>query len=81
MADKSNPIRETNQEAIDLARGLVRKAKYGALAFTDPQTGAMRAEFVPDNTVGEAGDKLHPNRLGYMAMGAVIDLKLLAPWR
>ena len=44
---------------------------------TDPQSGAMRAEFVPDNTLGGPGDKLHPNRLGYMAMGAVIDLKLL----
>ena len=48
---------------------------------TDPQTGAMRAAFVPDNTVGGPGDKLHPNRLGYMAMGGVIDLKLLALWR
>ena len=46
---------------------------------TDAQTGAIRAEFVPDNTVGGPGDKLHPNRLGYQAMGAVIDLKLLAP--
>ena len=46
---------------------------------TDPQSGAMRAEFVPDNTTGGPGDKLHPNRLGYLAMGAVIDLKLLAP--
>ncbi len=45
---------------------------------TDPQSGAMRAEFVPDNTVGGAGDKLHPNRLGYLAMGTAIDLKLLA---
>jgi len=48
---------------------------------TDRQNGAMRAEFVPDNTVGGPGDKLHPNRLGYMAMGAVIDLKLFAPAR
>ena len=48
---------------------------------TDPQSGAMRAAFVPDNTVGGPGDKLHPNRLGYMAMGGVIDLKLLALWR
>jgi lysophospholipase L1-like esterase len=48
---------------------------------TDPQSGAMRAEFVPDNTVGGPGDKLHPNRLGYMAMAGVIDLKLLAPGR
>ena len=29
-----------------------------------PQTGGMRAEFIPDNTVGGPGDKLHPNRLG-----------------
>ncbi len=48
---------------------------------TDPQSGAMRAAFVPDNTVGGPGDKLHPNRLGYQAMGGVIDLKLVAPTR
>ena len=29
-----------------------------------PQTGGMRAEFIPDNTVGGPGDKLHPNRPG-----------------
>jgi len=46
---------------------------------TDPQTGAMRAEFVPENTLGGPGDKLHPNRLGYGAMGAAIDLRLLVP--
>ena len=40
----------------------------------DPQTGVMKAEFVPDNTVGGPGDKLHPNRMGYQAMGMVIDL-------
>ena len=33
-------------------------------AILDPQTGGMRAEFIPDNTVGGPGDKLHPNRLG-----------------
>jgi lysophospholipase L1-like esterase len=45
----------------------------------DPQTGSMRAEFVPESTTGGAGDKLHPNRLGYAAMGAAIDLGLLVP--
>jgi heme iron utilization protein len=40
MAEKINPIRETSAEAIALARSLVREARYGALAFTDPQTGA-----------------------------------------
>jgi lysophospholipase L1-like esterase len=46
-------------------------------ATVDPQTGGMRAEFVPDSTIGGPGDKLHPNRAGYMAMAASIDLKLL----
>jgi lysophospholipase L1-like esterase len=44
----------------------------------DPATGAMRAEFVPESTTGGAGDKLHPNRAGYLAMGMAIDLKALA---
>ncbi|TMH65209.1 MAG: lysophospholipase [Betaproteobacteria bacterium] len=43
----------------------------------DPATGAMRAEFVPESTTGGAGDKLHPNRAGYLAMGMAIDLKTL----
>lgn len=40
MAEKINPIRETDAEAITLARKLVSSAKYGALAFADPETGA-----------------------------------------
>ena len=45
-------------------------------ATTDTQTGGLKAEFIPDNTVGGVGDKLHPNRLGYQAMGMAIDLTL-----
>ena len=45
----------------------------------DPQTGAMRPEFVPESTTGGPGDKLHPNRLGYLAMGAAVDLDSLLP--
>ena len=48
-------------------------------ATVDAQTGGMRAEFVPESTTGGAGDKLHPNRLGYAAMGAAVDLELLVP--
>jgi lysophospholipase L1-like esterase len=44
-------------------------------ATVDPQTGGLRAEFVPESTTGGAGDKLHPNRAGYLAMGNAIDLK------
>jgi lysophospholipase L1-like esterase len=46
-------------------------------ATLDPHTGGLRAEFVPDSTTGGPGDKLHPNRAGYLAMAMSIDLKLL----
>ncbi|MFH1602961.1 MAG: GDSL-type esterase/lipase family protein [Pseudomonadota bacterium] len=45
-------------------------------AVTDPSTGEMRAEFVHNTTVGGPGDKLHPNRLGYLAMGMAIDTRI-----
>jgi hypothetical protein len=38
----------------------------------------MRAEFVPESTTGGPGDKLHPNRVGYLSMGSVINLNMLA---
>jgi lysophospholipase L1-like esterase len=47
------------------------------LATADPSAGGLRAEFVPNTTVGGDGDRLHPNRLGYQAMGACIDLGAL----
>jgi lysophospholipase L1-like esterase len=46
-------------------------------ATLDPATGGMRPEFVPESTTGGPGDKLHPNRAGYLAMGMAIDLDLL----
>jgi len=48
-------------------------------ATLDPLSGGLRPEFVPESTTGGAGDKLHPNRAGYLAMGNAIDLDLLAP--
>ena len=42
----------------------------------DPQSGGLRPEFVPESTTGGPGDKLHPNRTGYQAMGQAIDLSL-----
>ncbi len=44
---------------------------------SDPATGQLRPEFVHNTTTGGDGDKLHPNRLGYLAMGMSIDLDLL----
>ncbi len=46
---------------------------------TDPQTGELRPEFVPPSTIGGTGDKLHPNRAGYLAMGNAVDLRSLVP--
>ena len=48
-------------------------------ATADSKTGGLREEFVPNSTVGGAGDRLHPNRAGYQAMGNAIDLKIFAP--
>lgn len=45
----------------------------------DAATGEMRAEMVPGSSIGGPGDKLHPNRLGYQAMGAAIDLAAIVP--
>jgi lysophospholipase L1-like esterase len=47
----------------------------------DPQSGGLKPEFVPESTAGGAGDKLHPNRTGYLAMGEIIDLDLFKPRR
>jgi lysophospholipase L1-like esterase len=43
----------------------------------DPATGEMKAEFVPESTTGGPGDKLHPNRAGYLAMGNAVDLDMV----
>ena len=48
-------------------------------ATRDDQTGGLRAAFVPNSTIGGPGDRLHPNRAGYLAMGQAVDLAVLAP--
>ena len=48
-------------------------------ATRDERTGGLRAELVPNSTIGGPGDRLHPNRAGYLAMGQAVDLTLLAP--
>jgi lysophospholipase L1-like esterase len=46
-------------------------------ATIDPATGGLRAEFVPNSSVGGPGDHLHPNRAGYAAMGEAVDLAVV----
>ena len=50
-------------------------------ATLDSQSGGLRPEFVPESTSGGPGDKLHPNRTGYLAMGQAINLDLFKPQR
>lgn len=40
----------------------------------DPKTGELKAEHQPNSSIGGPGDKLHPNRAGYLAMAGAIDL-------
>jgi lysophospholipase L1-like esterase len=47
-------------------------------ATRDPATGGLRAAFQPNSTTGGPGDRLHPNRAGYQAMGEAVDLEALA---
>jgi lysophospholipase L1-like esterase len=46
-------------------------------ATFDQASGELKAEMVPESTTGGAGDKLHPNRAGYLAMGHAIDLDMV----
>jgi lysophospholipase L1-like esterase len=46
-------------------------------ATFDDATGELKAEMVPESTTGGPGDKLHPNRAGYLAMGNSIDLDMV----
>lgn len=46
-------------------------------ATLDSGSGGLKAEFVPESTTGGPGDKLHPNRIGYLAMGMAIDPALI----
>jgi lysophospholipase L1-like esterase len=43
----------------------------------DAATGELKPEFQPNSSIGGPGDKLHPNRAGYMAMGLCIDPKVV----
>ncbi len=44
---------------------------------SDPKTGELKAEYQPNSSTGGPGDKLHPNRAGYMAMGLSVDPKMI----
>jgi lysophospholipase L1-like esterase len=49
---------------------------FDAVTF-DPGTGELRAEYQPNSTIGGPGEKIHPNRAGYAAMGNAIELRMI----
>lgn len=49
---------------------------FDAATF-DETTGELRPEMVPNSCIGGPGDKLHPNRVGYQAMAAAVDIDML----
>ena len=49
---------------------------FDAVTFDD-KTGEIKPEMQPNSSTGGPGDKLHPNRAGYAAMGNAIDLGMI----
>ena len=47
-------------------------------ATIDEKTGELMPAMQPNSSTGGPGDKLHPNRAGYAAMGNAIDIDVLA---
>jgi lysophospholipase L1-like esterase len=43
----------------------------------DAKTGELKEAFQPNTSTGGPGDKLHPNRAGYMAMGLSVDPRVI----
>jgi lysophospholipase L1-like esterase len=78
------PDAEARRQAINTfirTSGIFASVADFDAATRDESTGGLRASFVPNSTIGGPGDRLHPNRAGYLAMGQAIDLTLLGPVR
>jgi hypothetical protein len=37
----------------------------------------MKAQYIPNTSIGGPGDHVHPNRAGYLAMGTSVPLRAL----
>ena len=53
---------------------------FDAATF-DSGTGEIKPPMQPNSSTGGPGDKLHPNRAGYAAMGNAIDLEMVTATR
>jgi lysophospholipase L1-like esterase len=77
------PAAEARRQAVNaLIRtgGLFTSIVDFDAATRDAKTGGLRAPFVPNSTIGGAGDSLHPNRAGYQAMAMAIPMNAIVPF-
>lgn len=81
IVSHGTPVVEAKRQALN---NFIRGAKIfdGIVDFdamtVDTKTGELKAQFLPNSSTGGPGDKLHPNRAGYAAMGHGIDLRWFA---
>jgi lysophospholipase L1-like esterase len=47
------------------------------LPTKDEKTGGLNPEMIPSSSIGGPGDGLHPNRIGYQAIGHAISIDLI----
>src|SRR4029453_15322887 len=52
-------------------------ADFSAVTEDPANPGRLRPEFDTNSSVGGPGDHLHPNRAGFLAMGAAVDIAQL----
>ncbi|WP_433825836.1 SGNH/GDSL hydrolase family protein [Actinoplanes sp. CA-015351] len=52
-------------------------ADFSAVTEDPARPGHLRPEFDTNSSAGGAGDHLHPNRAGFLAMGAAVDVAQL----
>jgi lysophospholipase L1-like esterase len=76
--DEVDARRKATNEFIRSAGVFDAVVDFDAVTI-DSASGEIKADMQPNSTIGGAGDKLHPNRVGYAAMARAVDLAPFAP--
>ena len=69
----ASPIRETNAEAVRLAKTLIREARFGALAVLEPETGHPFSSRVALATAADGAPVILVSRLSGHTAGILGD--------
>ena len=73
---RAGPEASGAQRIHPQGRAVRRGGRFRSGHASTHSPAVSKPEFVPESTTGGPGDKLHPNRAGYLAMGMAIDLDL-----